>query len=83
MPIGSSSGPAVAVAARVAPFALCEDTGGIHPILLYLAASVRLQSVCAATAYRVSCTHKASGSWNNLMLKLIVYMCCTAGHIML
>ncbi|DBA92431.1 TPA: hypothetical protein ACH3X1_002668 [Trebouxia sp. C0004] len=25
---GSSSGPAVAVASRVAPFALCEDTGG-------------------------------------------------------
>lgn len=27
-PAGSSSGSAVAVASRVAPFALCEDTGG-------------------------------------------------------
>ena len=51
---GSSSGSAVAVAARVAPLALCEDTGGkACPLVLLCLDSVksgsRLLTVCTWT----------------------------------
>ena len=66
---GSSSGSAVAVAARVAPFALCEDTGGNSKLALALHHRLLFDRSLKTFLYPQNCVKVAVALFGTLSLQ--------------